>query len=330
MPSRIERFPHRLAGHCSSGAFRDLLQHRGLRWGDAPLSEPMVFGLAAGLGLAFTRLPEALSPAGYYLGGRSLSFEDDLASTLGLGIRRVAVSDPDEAWVQVRRRLDAGEPTLVFADCAELDYLRAKTHMSLHSIVLVGYDEASRVAFVADNDRETIQRCSFESLRRARNSFHFPAPTNHMYLEIDFPARLPPLADATRKAIELEVRQIRSPDNPLIDVFGAGFAGLAALDGFREYAAAEPAAVSRPLALYVEKAGTGGSFFRRLYASFLAEVAKTTGDRGLDPAAAAYDDLAKRWSALVRARVEDVPAQVAAVAEAEKRAAGDLEQWLRS
>ena len=41
--------PHRLAGHCASGAFRDLFEFRGYAHRGAPLSEAMVFGLGAGL-----------------------------------------------------------------------------------------------------------------------------------------------------------------------------------------------------------------------------------------------------------------------------------------
>ena len=50
-------YPHRRAGHCGSGAFRDLLEFHGLSWTDAPLSEGMAFGLGAGLGFAYVELP---------------------------------------------------------------------------------------------------------------------------------------------------------------------------------------------------------------------------------------------------------------------------------
>ena len=50
--------PHRRAGHCGSGALRDLLEFHGLSWTAEPLSEGMVFGLGAGLGFAYVELPE--------------------------------------------------------------------------------------------------------------------------------------------------------------------------------------------------------------------------------------------------------------------------------
>jgi len=48
--------PHRRAGHCGSGALRDLLEFHRLSWSDRPLSEGMVFGLGAGLGFAYVCL----------------------------------------------------------------------------------------------------------------------------------------------------------------------------------------------------------------------------------------------------------------------------------
>ena len=42
----LSAFPHQLAGHCGSGALRDLLEFHGLDFGRGPLSEGAAFGLA--------------------------------------------------------------------------------------------------------------------------------------------------------------------------------------------------------------------------------------------------------------------------------------------
>ena len=46
MPRRtlIQDYPHRMAGHCGSGAMRDLLHWHGLGW-DGPPDEGLVFAL---------------------------------------------------------------------------------------------------------------------------------------------------------------------------------------------------------------------------------------------------------------------------------------------
>lgn len=52
-PSIPRPFPHRRAGHCASGALRDLLEYHRLDYGTGPLSEPMVFGLSGGYGFFY-------------------------------------------------------------------------------------------------------------------------------------------------------------------------------------------------------------------------------------------------------------------------------------
>lgn len=51
----IDPYPHRMAGHCGSGALRDLLDWAGLGWGDPP-SEALVFGLGGALSFLYMRL----------------------------------------------------------------------------------------------------------------------------------------------------------------------------------------------------------------------------------------------------------------------------------
>jgi hypothetical protein len=53
MTTMRNAFVHRRAGHCGSGALRDLLEHRGLDFGRGSLTEGSVFGLAGGLGFFF-------------------------------------------------------------------------------------------------------------------------------------------------------------------------------------------------------------------------------------------------------------------------------------
>ena len=64
-------------------------------------------------------------------------------------------------------------------------------HNTMHDIVVTGYDEGEGVAFIADNDRDEIQRCSLESLARARSSQAFPVPNRHATWVMRFPDELP-------------------------------------------------------------------------------------------------------------------------------------------
>src|SRR3954452_24576644 len=114
-------FPHRIAGHCGSGAFRDLLEFPGLSWCDEPMSEAMAFGLGGGLGCFFYELPDMNPPL--YLVGRGGGLEKGVCEPLEIGLDLLLTDDPGEAWTSLRDELEAGRPTMVNADTAELVYL---------------------------------------------------------------------------------------------------------------------------------------------------------------------------------------------------------------
>lgn len=305
-------FPHRRAGHCGSGALRDLLEFHGLCWGPEPLSESMalsegmVFGLGAGLGFAYLELPDADPPI--YLVGRTGGLERDICEHLGIGLDLRQTDDPAEGWGVLREALDDGRPTMVWADIQHLDYLRVRLQMTMHDIVITGYDEAEGVAFVADNDRDDIQRCSLEALARARNSRAFPGPNRHATWLMDFPQALPDPRAAVTGALRGAVDNMRG-----------GGAGLNAppagtgLNGVNAFAAAYPGwpqrfgerldGAMRGLRIFIVKAGTGGALFRSLHARFAHDAAELLGQPSFHEVGARYDELAAEW--VILAGVED-------------------------
>lgn len=97
--------------------------------------------------------------------------------------------DPDEGWAMLRSELDAGRPTMIWADIKHLDYLRVWMHNTMHDIVACSYDLDEGVALIADNDRDELQRCNLESLARARNSKALPGPNRHATWAMRWPDR---------------------------------------------------------------------------------------------------------------------------------------------
>jgi len=205
----IEEFPHRPGGHCSSTALRDLLGFYG-----HDLTEEMVFGLGAGIGFIYFHHPDMKPPV--YIGGRVFNLEEHLCKHLGIGMEVVSGMGADDGWLAVKEMLDQGVPTMVHADVYHLDYLRAKRHFGGHRIVLVGYDEEREVAFVADNDRDSICECSLASLARARSAAFLPQPADNTFYRFGVPERLTPLSRAIPPAVARAVRfNLRlPPQNP--------------------------------------------------------------------------------------------------------------------
>ena len=336
-------FTHRRGAHCGSSSLRDLLEHHRLAWDPQPLSEATVFGLSGAYSLLYAEYPVLPDAPGVtlplYLLGRSTELEAGACATLGIDVELRRTDDAAEGWRWVRDELDAGRPALVWANTRDLDYLDVKLDNTRHDLVVVGYDEAEGVAYVADHDRDGIERCSLASLARARSSGAFPGPNRHATWILRFPERLPEPRTAVRAALRATVETMHG-ERP-VDV--PAEQGLAAIDAL---AAAYPGWPERHgdglrwmlklLRVLVARAGTGGTLFRSLQAGFLHESADLLGDAGLEDAARVQDELSDAWAALVTAvRGPDVAAAherglaaVERVAHLERVALEAMETWL--
>ncbi|MGK2877467.1 MAG: BtrH N-terminal domain-containing protein [Solirubrobacterales bacterium] len=295
---QVASFPHRKAGHCGSGALRDLLELRGLDYGAGTLSEGMVFGLGGGLGFLYVEVENFNPPL--YLVGRTADMERDFAIHTGIELTVREASDPAEGWAILKNELDAGRPTMVWADIKHLEYLNVRMHNTRHDVVVVGYDESAGVAFVADNDREEIQTCSLAELARARNSDSFPGPNSHTTFVYDWPDRLRDPREAGKAAIQCALDNMQGGGEAL-----AGMKGAAGLEGVDYFAATYqdwpqlfgsnlPEALAG-LNIFIVKTGTGGAMFRSLHAQFLHDLGDLLEEPALVSVGEKYDELADAW-----------------------------------
>lgn len=260
-------FSHRPGVHCGSTALADALRVRGVE-----LSEPMAFGLGAGLGF-YTLASPALSPSHLFV-GRTAHMERNACEVLGAPVRARSEEDPARAWAGVREALDRGLAPILSTDYAELPYSRTHTHFGGHRIVLAGHDEARGVAFLADSERPGIEEVPLDRLDRARASLAPPfVSPGRPWLEVDAPARPRPSAEALRDALRLQAREM------LLDA--GGVSGVSALERFAADLPRWPAEARdeadrawcfRYAYQVIERRGTGGGLFRALYARFLREA----------------------------------------------------------
>jgi hypothetical protein len=289
-------FAHRPGVHCGSTALSDALRARGL-----DLSEPMVFGLGAGLGFYYVASP-ALSPSHLFV-GRQAHLERAACEVLGaVAVERTA-GGAAGAWAGVRAAVERGLAPILSTDLAELPYWNTRTRFGGHRIVVAGFDEARGVALVADTERPGLEEVPLEALDRARASTPppFGAP-GRPWLEVDAPARPRPLADAVRDALRRQAREA------LLDADGG--AGVSALERFAAELTAWPreardeadrAWCFRFAYQVVERRGTGGSLFRRLYARFLAEAEGAVPGLAALGLRAEMEAIADGWTRLAEA-----------------------------
>ncbi|OIJ28053.1 BtrH N-terminal domain-containing protein [Nocardioides luteus] len=344
MPLRtlIQDYPHRMGGHCGSGAMRDLLHWHGLGW-DGPPDEGLVFALGGALGLSYLRSSDLIPPL--YLVGRGADFEVELPLRLGGLVQVLTTDDPEEGWSWVRDEVDAGRPSLMWGDIAELPYLRVQLQMSRHDIVVIGYDDAKGIAFVVDNDRAEVQEVPLEALARARASTAFPQPTRHCTYRITWPRSVPAVAGVAAGAFRQSAANMRHPSlhgiaDPTAAAIGAeGLAAVAQLaedvETWTELPDDELEILLFSLGAFIEKAGTGGGLFRRLLADGCTEVARLTGDPATAELAVAATRCAQTWTDTARAaiqrdthvrtRVSDVASMASRLPEVELRLVESLE-----
>lgn len=306
----VESYPHRLAGHCGSGALRDLLEWAGLSWGADPISEGSVFGLGGALGFSYLRAEGLGTP--FYLVGRTAHLTMSLSDRLGITTTPTATEDPACGWATVRTELEAGRPVLCWADMSKLPYLRVRMQMSRHDIVVTGYDPDTDHVQVIDNDRAEPQLIPAAALAAARSSTGFPEPTRHTCYPMRFPATLPDQHRATAQACAQAAAAMTDPTTTDISTASvhAGGNGLRGVAAFVEDLDTWPDTLTTStdhperslnaalltLAVFIERAGTGGGLFRRLQAEFLTDLATLTPRAR--PAADAFHQLAAHWTTL--------------------------------
>jgi hypothetical protein len=273
MQTMIRDYQNQPGDHCGSTAMRSLLKH----YSGLELPEVAVFGLGSGVYSLF------ISGAGMdpspVLFGRTGSLELDAASALGIDYREQREPDDDKAWEQVRNEVQAGHPTMLTGDILYLDYREFKVHFPSHRFVLLGFDDDSRQAYIADRINVEAEICSYDALRKSRNPpegmstfnlwgrFHSTKPTRS-------------LEEAARIALERCTRAMLATGPGDMSVFEEAASKariVAGVDAVRAFADDLPSwaerADRRSVASYnascIEKFGNGGGNFRRLYAGFL-------------------------------------------------------------
>ena len=338
----IENYRNLPAGHCGSGAMRNLIYH----YCGLELEEGVVFGLGAGLDSVFFTYEKASPP--FMLFGRGSSMEVDLAETLGMDYAEQVQPDDDLAWQEVREEVMAGRPTMLSGDILYLDYREFKVHFPAHRFVLLGFDEEKEEVYIADRVREETETCSMQGLRSSRNPPE-AISTYNAWGKFTSGARRNSLPDACGLALYKTVTRMQGMDrsqrelmshlagndNAIVEV---GLQGLRTFAGqMKNWPEREDATAH---AQYVDNAiikfGTGGGFFRNHFAVFMAWarqqrpdlVSSVTADLA-QQAAAEWNALSPTMQALVEtpadlARWEQAQAQVLDLYETEYSLFGHL------
>ncbi len=279
----IEDFRIVPAGHCGSGAMRNLIHH----YCGLDLDEAVVFGLGAGLDTVYFDMPGVQPP--FMLFGRGATMEADLADTLGLDYRESIQPDNDLAWREVRDEVLAGRPTMLSGDIYYLDYREFKIHFPAHRFILLGFDEDKGECYIADRINPHPETCSLAALAKSRNPGS-AISTHNLWGKFSSGAQRNSLPMACGLALRKTVERMQGMDTSQHDAMAAmtsspesvatGLKGMRAFIDRLGHWQELPDAADH--AQYVDNAiikfGTGGGFFRNHFAVFLEWAKKQRPD----------------------------------------------------
>ena len=272
--------------HCETTALGVLLRGEGIE-----LSEPMVFGLGAGLSFIYWDSKAMGFP---FLGGRVKPFEltRNLAEVLGLELQVEETSSARKAWQNVAAPIDAGRPVGLQLDSYHLDYFTTKVHFGGHVVAMYGYDEEN--AYLVDTDQQGgAVTTSLASLAKARAE-RGPMTAKHRSFTITAPSGRPSPQEQIIPAIKTCAHAFLNP--PIANLGHRGIDKTAKQVPMWLERTDKPAEDLPRAALLMEKAGTGGALFRNLYRDFLAESAELIDNSHLRTGHNLYAKAATLWT----------------------------------
>ncbi len=272
--------------HCETTALGVLLRHQGL-----DLSEPMLFGLGAGLSFVYWDSKGMDFP---FLGGRVKPFEltKNLADRLGLGLEVKETVSERRAWQNVAEPIRDGRPVGLQVDSYHLAYFTSKVHFGGHVVALYGYDE--RDAYLVDTAQQGgAVRVSLAALARARNE-KGPMTARNRSFTITAPEGATVSGERIRAAITACADAFLHPPIANLGHRGIEKAGKLVPGWLRR---TDDAGRDLPQAArLMERAGTGGALFRNLYRDFLGECAELVDSERLRTGHRMYGEAAALWT----------------------------------
>jgi hypothetical protein len=273
---RVYMYRHAPGAHCGSAALRNLADHYG--WG---FDEAKCFGLGAGIGFEYSDS----GPASRMIMGRGERLESAFFEHLGVPVTHREGASEADAWAALEDRLEAG-PVAGFVDLYYLPYFDSDTHFGPHTVVVTDIEGDS--VTVSDSefpDPKVVDRRAFDDAWSSEHGFW---PLKRRWLAVDDPEPTVGIEAATRTAIGRAAETMLGGGGGAIRAFAEDLPGWTRFD--------DAGWTARFAYQNIERRGTGGGAFRRLYADFLDTLGVEAGldDRFAERAGRIADD----WTGL--------------------------------
>jgi hypothetical protein len=282
-------FQHKQAGHCESGTTSNLLINA-----DLPISEPMAFGIGAGLYFAyipFVKLFHAPLFAFRILPGQLFNRN---AKHLGFDFCKKTYKDKSEAMSDLDDNIAKGIRVGLQVGVYHLTYfpLEYRMHYNVHNCIVIGKDNGNYL--ISDTFMEKPVTISYDDLMRVRFPRGLFAPHGKMYFPKEIPKNIN-FRFAIKTGIAKNVTQMINNPFPLIGTKGIRYTGKRMKNWPEKYGEKIANYYLSQFLLHLEEAGTGGAGFRYIYGSFLKEAGEMLDNYKLFALSKEMGETANLW-----------------------------------
>ena len=270
------KFDHKISAHCENGVSANLMSFYGLK-----LSEPMVFGIGAGL--FFTYLPFIKLNGAPVTSFRPMPGWIFKRVSKSLGVKMKTqnfAGNPSKAMLELNEKLDQGIPVGMVVGVYHLTYFPAplRFHFNAHNIVAYGRKNGDYL--VSDPIMENPEWISAKDLERVRYAKGTYKPKGKMYYVTDIPKDYD-LPKAIKKSIKHAAMMMTKAPGPFVGISGIKLLSRSIRKWPLKYDKKKAARYLGSVIRMQEEIGTGGAGFRFLYSAFLQESADLLNSKKL-------------------------------------------------
>ena len=280
---------HQQSSHCETGVVSTLLRSKGL-----DISEPMAFGLSSAM--TFVYLPMVkiggLPLIAYRMPPKAII--KSVCKKLNIELETRKFSDQAKGMQALDDELAKGNLVGLQTSVYWLPYFPEdmRFHFNAHNLIVYG-KTAQGNYLISDPVFEHVVECPAEDLQRARFAKGALAAKGLMYVVRNVPKQV----DLTPHIYAAVNKTAKMMNGLLLPFFGnKGIRHLA--KKINNLSKEKPKYQKLFLGNIVrmqEEIGTGGAGFRFMFASFLDEAAKLTGDEQLQAAAKQGTEVGDNW-----------------------------------
>lgn len=286
----IKQYKHQSHQHCESGNIANLLQFHNIH-----LTEPLAFGIGAGLYFAYTpwaKIMEQPFITFRYFPGTIFK---TVAKNLGISYEMKTFGNSTKAQESLDQLLSNKIPVGLVTNMFQLTYMPEMFRIPFNFHNLIVLQKEDNKYKISDNILEVETFLDQETLNKARfDKGSMTNPKGKLYWIKESKSNFD-LKEAIYKGMQITAKRMLSKWNP--------FAGIVSMKKLankiktypKKHTHEEGALLLLHIVRLQEILGTGGAGFRAIYTKFLEQAAAITNSQALEKLGKEMNNIANDW-----------------------------------